>query len=223
MQINDPTFPIGAFSHSYGLETYIVKELVTDDETTLDYIIKNLQENFLYSELLAVSLAYDYAMNDDVDKLIELDKLIKAVKAPREIREASEKLGNRLLKTVSNLGLPLEGSIFERYIDSSEKLESQVNYTVVNGVVCAAFKIDKEEVLRAFLYNNTSGLITNAVKAVPLSQTSGQQMMVKLYPVFNTILEQVMDLTIDDLGLNNPGFEIRSMQHETIYTRIYIS
>ena len=33
LQMNDSLFPIGAYSHSYGLETYIQKGIVKDAET----------------------------------------------------------------------------------------------------------------------------------------------------------------------------------------------
>ena len=33
LQINDAMFPIGAYSHSYGLETYIQNGIVHDSQT----------------------------------------------------------------------------------------------------------------------------------------------------------------------------------------------
>lgn len=205
------------------METYIVYELIHNEATAYDYISKNLKENFLTTELLAASLAYDLAKEGKVQELVNLDKLIRALKAPKEIREAGEKLGNRLAKTLMNLNVGLESTLFQEYLEESKGNGNQVTYATVNGVVCGVLKIDKVNMLQSFIYNNTSGLITNAVKAVPLSQTAGQQIMVKLYPIFNQLINDVRNLTVDDLGLNNPGFEIRSMQHEAIYTRIYIS
>ena len=38
LQINDSLFPIGGYSHSYGLETYIQKGLVNDGSTARLYI-----------------------------------------------------------------------------------------------------------------------------------------------------------------------------------------
>lgn len=37
-QINDALFPIGAYSHSYGLETYIQKNLVRDVDSAYEYL-----------------------------------------------------------------------------------------------------------------------------------------------------------------------------------------
>ena len=98
-----------------------------------------------------------------------------------------------------------------------------VNYSVAYGVSCAALEIDKEEALETFLYNNTSGLITNAVKSVPLSQSDGQKMLTDLYPLFHELVEEVKGMDETHLGISMPGFEVRSMQHEVLYTRLYMS
>ena len=46
LQMNDSLFPIGAYSHSYGLETYIQKGIVKDAETAEKYLKMRLQYNF---------------------------------------------------------------------------------------------------------------------------------------------------------------------------------
>ncbi len=42
LQINDALFPIGAYSHSGGLETYIQKNLVSSVEDAWNYIERRL-------------------------------------------------------------------------------------------------------------------------------------------------------------------------------------
>lgn len=223
LQVNDPTFPIGAYSHSFGLETYIDKRIVVDEETTRHYIETNLRGSFLYTELLAASLAYDYALANDTEKLTQLDKTIRAIKSPSEIRSAGEKLGSRYLKAINSMGVENKGNIIEAYVTKCSELNIEPNYSVAYGVSCAAQHIDKAESLKAYLYGNASGLVTNAVKSVPLSQSSGQGILAKLYPLFETMVQEAMVLEEDKLGLSMPGFEVRSMQHEVLYTRLYMS
>ncbi len=39
LQINDSMFPIGSFTHSYGLETYVDKGLVNNNETAKNMLL----------------------------------------------------------------------------------------------------------------------------------------------------------------------------------------
>ena len=66
LQINDSLFPIGGYSHSYGLETYIQRGLVHDASTAEEYLRNRLRYGFLYTDLLAVRLAYDAARKEDL-------------------------------------------------------------------------------------------------------------------------------------------------------------
>ena len=59
LQVNDALFPIGGYSHSQGLETYIQKGIVHDWETACEYITQKLRWSLLYKDLLGVRLAFE--------------------------------------------------------------------------------------------------------------------------------------------------------------------
>lgn len=221
LQINDALFPIGAYSHSYGLETYIQKNIVYNAETAFEYIENNVKYNFLYTELLAAKLAFEYGEANNLDKLIELEEVIIASKTPSEIRTAAQKLASRFIKTLKAIDVKYERDIFRKYAEVS-KSEFRT-YAVSYGVFCAAIGIDKKAALEAFLYSQTSASITNCVKSVPLSQTQGQQLLYKSYNMFEEVLDALENLTIEKLCLSTPGFDIRCMQHESLYSRLYMS
>ncbi len=126
MQVNDSVFPIGGYTQSYGLETYIQKEIITDAKSAKMYIERNLQNAFLYTDLLAVSLAYDYA--NDTKKLVKLDKTLEAIKVPREIRSASLKLGSRFVKIVGTSEMEFSEPCFEEYVKVSKSPNHNVAY-----------------------------------------------------------------------------------------------
>jgi urease accessory protein len=98
LQLSDPTLPIGGYAHSGGLETYVQSGIVHSRDSARDYIRHMLTENIRYGDAAFASLAYEAVCSNDVDECIGLDTECTALKLPREIREASAKLGNRLLK-----------------------------------------------------------------------------------------------------------------------------
>lgn len=100
LQINDSLFPIGSYSHSYGLETYIQKGIVHDEKTAERYLRMKLRYSFMYTDLLAVKLSYEAATKGDIYKLEELEDIMEASRIPEEIRCASRKLGSRFVKTL---------------------------------------------------------------------------------------------------------------------------
>ena len=220
-QINDALFPIGAYSHSYGLETYIQKNLVKDIDSAYEYLKCNLMSNFLYSELLSIYLAYEYAEKNNIKRIIEIDNILNNSKSSKEVRVASQKLGSRFIKTLISTNVKYKNDNFIKYVNSSENLLP--THTVAYGVFCQSIGIPKNKAIEGFLYSYTSQTITNCVKTIPLSQTDGQKLLYKSYEIFEEALNILPRLTIEDLCLSTPGFDIRSMQHEILYSRLYMS
>lgn len=221
LQVNDALFPIGGYSHSYGLETYIQKGLVHDEDSAEEFIHRRLEYNFLYNEFLAVRLGWEYAVSGDLTAISRLEEIMEAGKIPRETREASRKLGSRFIKTLSALEIPRENRVFEEYREARKG--KSVHHAVAYGVFCGAAGITREEALEHFLYAQTSAMVTNCVKTIPLSQSSGQKLLSGCYPLLQKLTREVKELREEWLGLSGPGFDLRCMQHEGLYSRIYMS
>ena len=221
LQVNDALFPIGVYSHSYGLETYIQKGIVHDEDSAEEFIHKRLEYNFLYNEFLAVRLGWEYAVSGDLTAISRLEEIMEAGKIPRETREASRKLGSRFIKTLSALEIPRENRVFEEYREARKG--KSVHHAVAYGVFCGAAGITREEALEHFLYAQTSAMVTNCVKTIPLSQSSGQKLLSGCYPLLQKLTREVKELGEEWLGLSGPGFDLRCMQHEGLYSRIYMS
>ncbi len=220
LQVNDALFPIGGYSHSQGLETYIQKGIVHDEASAATYIANKLRWNLAYTDLLGVKLAYERAQAHDLNGLMQLEELLAASRLPMEQREASRKMGSRFAKTIEKLGLDLTG-IFTEYLAARRK--KPMTHCCIYGVFCAALAIGLEDALAHYLYSQTSAMVTNCVKAIPLSQSAGQKLLSSCYPLFQEILSSVQQWTEEDLCLSAPGFDLRGIQHERLYSRLYMS
>lgn len=119
LQVNDALFPIGGYSHSQGLETYIQRGIVHNVDTAREYITHKIKWNLAYTELLAARLAYEAAEKKDLQELLYLEELLEASRIPMEQREAARKMGSRFAKTIEKLGLSIsETGIFREYLDA---------------------------------------------------------------------------------------------------------
>lgn len=220
LQLSDPTLPIGGFSHSAGLETYIQYGIVKDKITAKEFIAAQLSRNILFTDAAFVSLAYDAAQQNDLKTLTELDEECTAVKLPKEIRHASQKLGLRLAKIFAPVA---KNPFVEEYRAAIASNKTIGHYSVVFGLLANKLRITKKEALTGFFYNAAAGMVTNSVKLVPLGQQDGQVILFSLQPLMEKLVEKSMQPDKDLIGLCCSGFDIRSMQHEQLYSRLYMS
>lgn len=220
LHLSDPTLPIGGFSHSAGLETYVQQGVVKDVETASNFITGMLEKNMQYTDAAFVSLAYDASVENNVDRLIELDNECTAVKLPREMREASNKLGTRLMKIFQPLCQSLN---LNEYKHAIVEKNAMGHYCIAFGLCAHALKISKEEALAGFYYNAAVGMVTNSVKLIPLGQQDGQQILFSLQPLIHKLVQNTLTPDRDLIGICCTGFDIRAMQHEQLYSRLYMS
>jgi urease accessory protein len=220
LHLTDPTLPIGGYSHSAGLETYVQNGMVKDPETARDFITEMLSRNLLYTDAALVSLAYDAAQREDLEALASLDQECSAVKLPMQMRQASLKLGMRLLKIFQPI---LRQELADQYRKMILEKTANGHYCIVFGMTASLLGISKADALQGFLYNAAVGFVTNSVKLVPLSQQAGQEILFSLQPLIEDLADTSMTPDKNLIGLCCTGFDIRCMQHEQLYSRLYMS
>jgi urease accessory protein len=220
LHLSDPTLPIGGFSHSAGLETYVQQNIVKDKTSAIAFITEMLSRNLLYTDAAIVSLVYEAANENNMQKILELDEECTAVKLPTEMRQASQKLGTRLMKIFYPV---YKNELIVLFQQAVENKQTVGNYCIVFGLYAHAMGLSKEDMLTGFYYNAAAGFVTNSVKLIPLGQQDGQEILFSLQPLINELVAKSMQPDEDLLGLCCTGFDIRCMQHEQLYSRLYMS
>ncbi len=216
LHLSDPTLPIGGYAHSYGLESYVQQGGVCDEVSAKQFVENSLWHNIKYNDGIYVRLAWEAIHKNDFKKLHSLDEECTAIKSPLEIRTASIKLGVRLLK------------IFERKINSTEQLTQLTkkgggHYPIIYGAVAAMMGLGINETLLSFYYNSLVCMVTNAVKLIPLGQLSGQDLIFSIEERLGDLVDETIALDPEMRGVCAVGFDIKAMQHERLYSRLYMS
>ncbi|MHC2990269.1 urease accessory protein UreF [Pontibacter sp. HJ8] len=220
LHLSDPTLPIGGFSHSNGLESYVQEGTVHDAVSADNFIRSMLSNNIKYNDAAFVRLAYEAAACQDVTEIIKLDQECTALKSPMEIRQASIKLGMRLLKIFNR---QTEHQLVQHYETAILEKEAAGHYCIAFGLNAFLMDIPAKEALLAFYYNAAVGMVTNCVKLIPLGQLGGQAILFRLHPLLQQLTEETLELKRELVGICNTGFDIHCMQHERLYSRLYMS
>lgn len=215
LHLSDPALPVGAYTHSNGLETYVQQGIVHDAATAAGYIRNMLAHNIMYNDGFFALQGYLAAQAGDLAWLLSLDEECTALKAPMEMRQASQKLGVRLLKLMQPLTDHAFGKEYAR--------QGGGHYCLVYGVYACLLGIPLQEAITAFYYNAATGMVTNCVKLVPLGQQQGQEILFGLLQELPALVSRTQQVPRVLAGRCSPAFDISCMQHERLYSRLYMS
>lgn len=221
LHLADPALPIGGYTQSNGLETYVQNGQVFDKESADLYVRNNLWFNLKYNDAALMKLAYDAVLQDNILEVLALDHECNALKAPLEIRQASQKLGLRLYKIFSRYYG--DHSLVKQWEELIRQKQSNNHYCIMYGFFAAIMQIPLIEAMHAYYYNAAIGMVTNAVKLVPLGQLDGQDILFYLHEDLLQLSKESLSMDRNLIGLSNIGFDIRCMQHERLYSRLYLS
>lgn len=219
LQWTDSSFPTGAFAHSGGLETYIQHGAVRH-AGDLERLIAVKLESAAYTDLIVVHCAMTAHHTDNEALLHELDDLCAVSKPARETREASEKVGRRLLSSVLNVH---PDDRLAAYRAAIERKNLWGHHAVVQGMICGALGIEPSAALFAFAYGLAANQTAASIKLMSIGQTQAQAVLAASGESMTRAVETALTLTLDDFGSFTSGLDIRAMQHEHLFRRLFIS
>lgn len=219
-QLCDTNFPTGAFSLSNGLETYIQEGKVHDQESFFQWLSVYVNEQLIYSDGLACRLVYEALDQGELEKIWKLDRMLTVQNLPRETREGTQRIGERMLKLMESL---YEIPILSEYGERIKQRKSFGHPAIVFTIIGHHLDIPVSTTILYYLYSNVSSLVQNAVRAIPLGQTAGQKIIRKFQDILINSTKKINVLDEMDFGIVSPGLELSQMQHERVNIRIFMS
>ncbi len=204
-----PSFPIGAFSYSHGLEYAVEAGLVKDRNDLIVWLEDDLRHGSGRNEAIFLATA----MTAEVNDLRDIAELAAASFATQELALEGLSQGEAFLQMIQKAW-------------PHEELRAPAEMptlAIAFAVACRAHDIDVQTALPLYLQAWIANLINAAVRLVPLGQTDGQKAQATLEDAVMDVAAMALNATIDDLGSAALMVDWSSMQHETQYTRLFRS
>ena len=206
MQWLSPSYPVGGFSYSHGLEWAVDAGDVTDAAEFQAWLADILEYGTGRNDAILLAAAYRAA---DEAALTYVDAVARALAPSSE----------RLLETTA------QGAAFVRTTADIWALDIPVLcYPVAVGRAGALIGVGLEQVLPMYLHGFASNLTGAAMRLVPLGQTEGQRVLAAMTPLCDLLAQEALAGDgLDDLGGCTVMADIAAMKHETQYTRLFRS
>ncbi len=214
-----PSFPVGAFSYSHGLEWAIEDGSVTTASGLEAWLGDVLRHGAGRNDAIIFAHAYTAAATSDQDTLRSLAELAAAFQPSKERRLESRAQGAAFLSAVTaTWPNPRLAAVTDAL-----KSEPCVPYAIAVAVAAAAHDVPLGPALVAYLTAFAANIVSAGVRAIPIGQTDGQRTSAALAPVIEDLAAWALSATLDDLGGAAIRADIASMKHETQYTRLFRS
>ena len=235
-QLCDSALPTGAFSHSFGLETYICEGVVDGEASFVSWLRALVSTQLTFSEGLGLRLAFEAVAADDWEAIAHLDALLVAQAVPLQVRRAGVTMGRRML-TIARLALEGTdgGRLLSRYaalIDTGDTGNAggtkgsggcRSHPAIVLAIAGYALEAPPAAVTAAYLQSSVISLTQNAVRAIPLGQDAGQRAIASVRGDVRAAVRRIGGLDETELGAAAPGIEISQMRHERQRARMFMS
>jgi urease accessory protein len=213
-----PSFPVGAFSYSSGIEWAVEAGDIRDAASLQDWLAAMLADGSGFCDAVFLARTHQAVEADDDGALREIAELAAAFVSSRE-RQLETSTQGRAFIEIARAAWSCEA--LERALAQIPGII--IVYPVAVGLVSAAHEIPRAPTLHAFLHALISNWISAAARLVPLGQTDSQRVLAALEGVAAATARHAMDATLDDLGSAAFRADLASLRHETQYTRLFRS
>jgi urease accessory protein len=218
VQLCDSALPVGAYSHSWGLEAAIDRREVAGPADLERWARAWLAHAVAPGDGLACAHAARAAAAGDWDGLANLNDLVTAARPAPTLRRASLNQGAALLGLAS--GWPWSGRVAAHVLANRP---TGRHHAVAFGSLADAAGASAEEALALYLQNAAAGIVAAAVRAVPVGHTHGQQVLARLHTAIIGLAARWADSPLDGFGGLSPAYEVLTHAQTQLYTRLFQS
>jgi urease accessory protein len=227
LQFSDGLFPVGAYAHSFGLESYIAAGTIRNASDVQSFLLSYLQGSVAPTDVVAALASRKAAQAEPaarVERCLSIDRHLDAVKSASELRDASRQMGRQVLRIATNLGEPFAAhGLTSDLLRAVNNEDTPGHHAMAFGAVGGVLGWPESNIACAYLYSSCAGLVAAALRLWPLGQLAGQRILWALGPAIVTLAQEVQGKDLAEIWSFAPAIEIAAMRHATLDARLFRS
>ena len=212
-----PSFPVGAFAYSHGLEWAVEAGDVKDEKALVAWLADLVELGSARNDAILLAECFRATQARDFARLARANDLALALSPSAERRLETAQQGRSFIEAIA-AAWPAP-----HVNDAREMLEGDVAYPVAVGVAVAAHDIPLARACEAYALGFVANLVSAAVRLSVIGQTQGQRALASLAAPIAALGAFAAQSSLDDLGGASFRSDIASMRHETQYSRLFRS
>lgn len=212
-----PSYPVGAFAYSHGIEWAYEAGDVSDLATLIAWLSDVVSHGAARQDAILLAAAHRAAEAADWAGAAAAAELGLAMAASVERRMETVTQGNAFI-LATRAAHPCAA------LDAFRQAwQGDAPYPVAVGVAAAGHGLSLVETLPAFILGFAANLVSASVRLGVVGQTDGQRALAALMPATGDLALEAASATLDDLGACAFRSDIASLRHETQYSRLFRS
>ncbi len=213
-----PSYPVGAFSYSHGVETAVEEGLIKDRASLVAWLDSVLRRGTGCVDGALFAAGWRAACEEDWSAFDAIAERAAAWRGTSEMALESRQQGGSFL-SITRTAWP-----HPALDEVHQRLQGELALPLAVALAASVHGITLDAALSGYLHAFTANLISAALRSVPLGQTDGQIALAALEAsVSDAVRAAIAVESLDEVGTATPLLDWCSLRHETQYTRLFRS
>ncbi len=212
-----PSFPVGAFAYSQGLEMAVERGLVSSRATLQGWMSALIAHGALRNDLIFLAAAHQAITARDSEALTSANTLACALQPSAERYLEATQQGGSFLSAIAGAWSNAA------FAETRAWLDGAVSYPIAIAAAAAAHGIPLAPTLDAFAFAWAGTLTSAAIRLSVVGQTDAQVVVAALAGTLSAAALHAQTQTLNDIGGAAFSADLASLEHETQYSRLFRS
>ena len=212
-----PTYPVGAYAYSHGLEWAAEAGDITDEASLGAWLGDLLEHGIGRIDPVLLAAAHRAATAGDVAGLSAANDLALALAPSQELHLETRQQGRSFLDAT------LAAWPSPRLSELAAPMRDDIAYPVAVGLAAGAHSLPLPAAAEIYLLALVQNFVSAALRLAPIGQAAGARVLAKLAPGLARLAREALERSLDDIGSATFRADLGSFLHETQYTRLFRS